>query len=70
MRWFTALLLGAILAFTLPQFFGGQSGLWMDSWVNWWTVRPLPNSPGLLFSIPIFIGSAIAFRIFFNWHNN
>ena len=42
----------------------------MDSWVNWLTIRPVPSSPGLLFSIPIFLGSAIAFRIFFNWHNN
>ena len=48
----------------------GQGGIWMDSWVKWWTIRPLENSPGLLFSIPIFLGSAIAFRLFFNWHNN
>ena len=70
MRWLTCLLLGAILAFTLPQFLGGQGGIWMDSWVKWGTIRPIEGSPGMLFSIPIFLGSAIAFRLFFNWHNN
>ena len=70
MRWTTALLLGAILAVTLPMFLGGTGGMWLGSWVDWYTIRPLESSPGLLFSIPIFIGSAIIFRIFFNWHNN
>ena len=70
MRWFTCLLLGAILGFTLPQFFGGQSGVWMGSIFEYGTIRPLEGSPGLLFSIPIFLGSAVAFRLFFNWHNN
>ena len=69
MRWLTCILLGAILAFAMPLFLGGSSGVWSGSWIDWWTIRPLPNSPGLLFSVPIFVGSAIAFRIFFNWHN-
>ena len=69
MRWLTALLLGALLAFTLPQFLGGAGGVWMDSVFGWGTIRPLEGSPGLLFSIPIFLGSAIALRLFFNWHN-
>ena len=68
MKWVTALILGAILAFALPLAFGGQDGVWMDSWAKWGTVRPHANSPGLLFSIPLFLGSALAFRAFFNWH--
>lgn len=70
MRWFTALTLGAILGFVLPQFLGGAHGFWMDTWVKWGTIRPLADSPGLIFSIPLALGSAIAFRMFFNWHNN
>jgi len=70
MKWVTALALGAILAFTLPLALGGQSGVWMSSFAKWGTVRPLPGSPGLLFSIPVFLGAAIAFRAFFNWHRN
>ena len=70
MRWVTALVLGAILAFTLPLALGGQSGVWMNSFARWGTVRPLAGSPGLLFSIPIFLGAAVAFRVFFNWHRN
>ena len=69
MRWITALALGAVLGFTLPQFLGGRDGVFMNSWADWGTIQPLANSPGLLFSIPIFLGSAIAFRLFFNWHN-
>ena len=70
MRWFTALLLGALLAVVLPELLGGAHGVWMNSMAKWGTIRPLENSPGLLFSIPVFLGSAIAFRIFFNWHSN
>ena len=70
MKWFTALLIGAILGFTLPLALGGPSGVWMNSFAKWGTVRPLAGSPGLLFSIPLFLGSALAFRLFFNWHRN
>jgi hypothetical protein len=68
MKWLTALALGAILGFALPLFLGGQSGVWMSSFTKWGTVRPLEGSPGLLFSIPVFLLSATAFRLFFNWH--
>ena len=69
MRWLTALVLGAILAFVLPLTLGGQEGVWMNSWAGWGTVRPIEGSPGFLFSIPLFLGAAIAFRLFFNWHS-
>jgi len=65
----TALLIGAILGFALPLFFGGQNGVWMQSFAKWGTVRPLEGSPGLLFSIPLALGSAIALRFLFNWHS-
>jgi hypothetical protein len=68
MKWFTALVLGAILGFALPLFLGGESGVWMKSFAKWGTIRPLEGSPGLLFSVPLFLASAIALRIFFNWH--
>ena len=68
MKWVTALALGAILGFVLPMAFGGQSGVWMNSWAKWGTIRPHAGSPGLLFSVPLFLGSALAFRLFFNWH--
>ena len=70
MKWLTALFLGAIIGFLLPMILGGQEGVWMDSWASWGTIRPLPGSPGLLFSIPLFLGSAFAFRLFFNWHGS
>ena len=69
MKWLTALILGGLLAFVLPMSLGGQDGVWMHSWTKWGTVRPLPGSPGFLFSIPLFLGAALAFRIFFNWHS-
>jgi len=47
---------------------GGQNGVWMHSWAKWGTIHPLPGSPGLLFSVPLALASAIGFRIFFNWH--
>ena len=64
-----ALLLGAIIAIILPMLFGGPTGIWMNSWAGWGTIAPLESSPGLLFSIPFFVGSTILFWIFFNWHN-
>ena len=70
MKWLTALILGGILAFVLPLTLGGQDGVWMNSWAKWDTIRPVEGSPGLLFSIPLALGSAVAFRLFFNWHRN
>ncbi len=70
MKWLTALAIGAILGFALPLGLGGPSGVWMNSMASWGTIRPLEGSPGLLFSIPLFLGSALAFRLFFNWHRN
>ena len=69
MKWLTALILGGLLAFVLPMSLGGEDGVWMHSWTKWGTVRPLTGSPGFLFSIPLFLGAALAFRIFFNWHS-
>jgi hypothetical protein len=46
-----------------------RSGVWTDSWAGWGTVHPHAASPGLLFSIPVFVASALAFRLVFNWHN-
>jgi hypothetical protein len=70
MKWLTALFIGAILGFTLPLGLGGESGVWMNSVAKWGTIRPIAGSPGLLFSIPVFLISAIGFRLFFNWHRN
>ncbi len=70
MKWFTALIIGAILAFTLPMALGGSHGVWMTGWTKVGTIRPITGSPGFLFSIPVFLGSAFAFRLFFNWHSN
>lgn len=69
MKWLSALLLGAIVGVLLPLLFGGQEGFWLNSWTKWGTVRPLAGSPGLLLSLPLFLGSAVVFRIFFNWHS-
>ena len=66
----TALLIGAILAFVLPLSLGGQDGAWMHSFAKWGTIRPIAGSPGFLFSVPLFLISAIALRFFFNWHRN
>ena len=68
MKWVSALFLGAILAFVLPMAFGGLGGFWMTTWTKWGTVRPIAGSPGFLFSIPLWLGSALALRLFFNWH--
>ena len=68
MKWITALALGAILGFVPPTGLDMHSGLWMNSWASWGTVRPHANSPGLLLSIPVFLGSALFLRLVFNWH--
>jgi hypothetical protein len=70
MKWLTALALGALLAFLLPMVLGGRDGAWMNSWAGYGTIRPLAGSPGLLFSVPLFLISALGFRMFFNWHSN
>ncbi len=69
MKWITALIIGAILAFTLPMALGGSNGVWMTGWTKVGTIRPFESSPGFLFSIPVFLGAALAFRLFFNWHS-
>ena len=69
MKWITALAFGAILGCILPTALNGGEGVWTNSWAGWGTVHPLPNSPGLLLSIPLFLGSAMALRALFNWHN-
>jgi hypothetical protein len=69
MKWLTALALGAIVGFVIPLAMGGQFGVWLTSWAGWGTVRPISGSPGVLFSIPLAVGAAIAFRLFFNWHS-
>jgi len=70
MKWLPALLLGAILGIVLPTALDMRSGLWMQSWASWGTIRPHAGSPGLLLSIPVFLGSALGFRLFFNWHRS
>ncbi|WP_265570078.1 hypothetical protein [Sphingomicrobium nitratireducens] len=70
MKWTSALMLGAILAFVLPLAFGGTGGVWRHSWAGYGTIAPFDRSPGLLFSIPLFIGTSIAARMFFNWHRS
>ena len=68
MKWVTALAIGALLGFVLPTGLDLRSGVWLDNWTGWGTIRPHPGSPGLLFSIPLCLGSAIALRLAFNWH--
>ena len=70
MKWVSALLLGGLLGFVLPTALDLRSGVWMDNWTGWGTIRPHAASPGLLFSIPLALGAAVAFRLFFNWHRN
>jgi uncharacterized membrane protein YeaQ/YmgE (transglycosylase-associated protein family) len=69
MKWLAALLLGAIIGFLVPMMFGGEAGFWLHGWTKHGTIHPLAGSPGLLFSIPLGVGSALAFRLFFNWHS-
>jgi hypothetical protein len=68
MKWIMAVALGALVAFVLPTGIDLRSGVWMDSWTGWGTIRPHSKSPGLLFSIPVFLGASFAFRAVFNWH--
>ena len=68
MKWLLALTLGVAVGMLVPMIFGGQSGMWLESWMGYGTVRPVAGSPGLLLSIPIALGTALAFRLFFNWH--
>ncbi|MFL6729901.1 MAG: hypothetical protein ACJ8E3_05510 [Sphingomicrobium sp.] len=68
MKWLTALLIGAILGIVLPTAMDAREGMWMHSWAGWGTIHPHANSPGLLLSIPVFLGSAIFLRLVFNWH--
>ena len=70
MKWLTALVFGAIIAILLPMMLGGRGGVWMTGWTKVGTIAPFARSPGLLFSVPVFVFTAIAFRIFFNWHRN
>ena len=69
MKWLAALALGAIVGFLVPMIFGGETGFWLHSWTKFGTIRPLEGSPGLLFSIPLGLGAAVIFRMFFNWHS-
>ena len=65
------MLVGALLAILLPMMLGGSDGAWMNSeWTRVGTIHPFKQSPGLLFSIPVFLISAIGLRLFFNWHRN
>ena len=68
MKWLMALALGAVLGYVLPTAVDMRTGLWMDSWASWGTIRPHAGSPGLMFSIPVFLGGALALRTVFNWH--
>jgi hypothetical protein len=70
MKLITALAIGAITGFILPMLLGGYYGdVWMRSFAGWGTVRPLANSPALLFSIPVFVIVTVALWKFFDWHN-
>jgi hypothetical protein len=69
MKWIMALALGALVGFVLPTGVDLGSGVWMNNWTGWGTIRPHSGSPGLLFSIPVFLGAALAFRAVFNWHS-
>ena len=68
MKWLTALALGALLGIVLPTALDARSGLWTNSWAGWGTVHPHAGSPGLLLSIPLFLGAALFHRLAFNWH--
>ncbi|HZC38949.1 MAG TPA: hypothetical protein VE221_09800 [Sphingomicrobium sp.] len=66
MKWLAALVFGLIVGTLLPTIVDGQAGVWTDDWTGWGTVRA--GTGGLLFSIPLFLGSALAIRLLFNWH--
>ena len=69
MKWITALICGAVFGLVLPTAMDLRSGVWLNNWTGWGTIHPHAGSPGLLFSIPVFLGVALAFRLFFNWHS-
>ena len=69
MKWLTALALGAGLGFLLPMMLGGQGGAWMTNWTKWGTIHPLPGIAGPAVLRPAGLGSALGFRLFFNWHS-
>ncbi len=55
MKWITALIIGAILAFTLPMALGGSDGVWMTGWTKvgtYPTDRRLARSPVLGSRLP------------------
>ena len=62
------MIFAGVVAVVLPTAMDAGSGLWLNSWAGWGTIRPHAGSPGLLFSIPLFLGTAFAFRLAFNWH--
>ena len=64
-----AALLGLVAAVALPMVFGGPTGVWMNSFAAWGTVAPLAGSPGLIVSIPVFVGVTLFSWLFFNWSN-
>ena len=64
-----AALLGIVAAVALPMVFGGPTGVWLPSVAGWGTVAPLPGSPGLLFSIPLFVAVTLFSWLFFGWSN-
>jgi hypothetical protein len=69
MKWMTALIVGLIVGTVLPTAMNGGEGKWIDSWAGWGTVHPHAGSPGLLLSIPLFIGTAVALRVLLNMHS-
>ncbi|MFL6752718.1 MAG: hypothetical protein ACJ8FL_05790 [Sphingomicrobium sp.] len=69
MRLLTAIALGALMGFLVPMMFGGPTGVWLNSFASWGTIHPFARSPGLLFSIPIFVLTTWALWTFFNWHD-
>jgi hypothetical protein len=66
MKWLTALIFGLIVGTLMPTIIDGQEGVWTDNWTGWGTVHA--GTGGLLFSIPLFLGAAVAIRLLFNWH--
>ena len=64
-----AALLGLVAAVALPMVFGGPTGFWMASSAAWGTIAPVPGSPGLLVSWPVFVGVTVFSWLFFNWSN-
>jgi hypothetical protein len=70
MKWMTALIIGLVFGFVLPTAMDLRSGVWTNNWTGWGTIHPMASSPGLLFSIPVFLGVAFIFRLFFNWHSS